>query len=140
MRGTAPLFVNAIGDLGSPFWRTDVRARFEPRSDDTAACAYAVVESIAFLVRANFERLAPAARVIATGGLAQRASMRALLARVLRVPVLAGPAEATAHGVASLLGGVTPGAVARGGDASAGGSDACLADRYRRWCSLLSPV
>ena len=135
----APLFVNSVGELGSPFWRTGVPPRFEPQPNDTAAGAYAVVESIAFLVRANFESLPRAARVVATGGLAQQAFMRALLARVLRVPITAGPLDATAHGVASLLGGVTGArAAAHADDASADGSDARLEDRYGRWCSLLS--
>ncbi|MEX0900975.1 MAG: FGGY family carbohydrate kinase [Gammaproteobacteria bacterium] len=135
----APLFVNGIGGVGSPFWRTDVRARFEPDAGDAASRAYAVLESVVFLVRANFDRMTPARRVVATGGLAAQPFVRTLLTRVLGTPVETGPREATVQGLAALLGcAVTaPRAAERGDDTSAGGSAECLAGRYARWCSLL---
>ena len=136
---SAPLFVNGVGGVGSPFWRTDVRTRFEPDHGDHAARAYAVVESIAFLARANFERMPPARRVVATGGLATQPFMRTLLAETLRAEIETGPHEATARGLATLLGcapNARRGAV-RDDGASAGGSAGCRADRYARWCSLL---
>lgn len=135
---SAPLFVNGIGGVGSPFWRTDVRTRFEPDQGDPKARAYAVIESVAFLVRANLDRMAPARRVMATGGLVSQPFVRTLLADVLGVPVVTGPHEATARGLAALLGcAVTARAVVPDDGASVGGSAECLAGRYARWRSFL---
>ncbi len=136
---TAPLLVNGIGGVGSPFWRTDVHTRFEPDRGDAAARAYAVIESIAFLVRANFDRMPPAGRLVVTGGLAAQPVVNTLLARVLNLRTETGPREATSQGLASLLGCAPTAsrAIVRDGDASVGGSAECLADRYARWCSLL---
>ncbi|MBD3618259.1 MAG: hypothetical protein HUJ28_02140 [Chromatiales bacterium] len=68
-----PLFLNGVGGLGSPWWGT-TRPRFiEETPASPAARITAVVESIAFLVVENIERLREAglraARLVFTGGL-----------------------------------------------------------------------
>lgn len=68
-----PLFLNGVGGLGSPWWGT-TRPRFiEEAPVSPAARITAVVESIAFLVAENIERLREAglraARLVFTGGL-----------------------------------------------------------------------
>lgn len=110
----APLFVNSVGDLGSPFWRTGVRARLEPDRGSAVERAYSVVESIAFLVRANVTRLRDEGlavqQVRASGGLAASGFVCRLIAAALDAPVVrSGDLEATARGVLTLLGGAPDG-------------------------------
>ena len=109
-RHDAPLFINGVGGLGSPFWKPGCPVRFEGEGEENAAArTVAVVESIAFLVQANAEAmeaaLGPARRIVVTGGLAVLDGLCRRLAELGGIPV-ERPArrEATAAGLAWLLG------------------------------------
>jgi hypothetical protein len=54
-----PLFLNGIGGLGSPFWRSDFESRFVG-TGTTGTRLLAVLESIAFLLYTNYRELAGA--------------------------------------------------------------------------------
>jgi glycerol kinase len=99
-----PLFINAVGGLGSPWWRPDVESRFIGRGDRLAQFA-AVVESILFLIAENLTLMQadhPARRVLLTGGLSRSDWLCRRLACVVGLPVSRGLTEATARGVAAL--------------------------------------
>ncbi len=103
-----PLFMNGVGGLGAPFWIADFATEFVGDGDDLQRLA-AVIESIAFLLAVNLERMREAAgleRIVISGGLARSDYLcRALAAvtglEVARFAVL----EATARGVAFLAAG-----------------------------------
>lgn len=105
---TAPdlLFLNGISGLGSPWWRSHFESRFIGVGDGDARFA-AVVASIAYLVRENFDALrssGPMARVIVTGGLSQSDGLVQLIADLCEVPLLRPDyPEATSQGVLGLL-------------------------------------
>jgi glycerol kinase len=106
--GEMPLFINGVGGLGAPFWRSDFPCEFVGNGDDDARLA-AVIESIAFLLCVNLEALQRAAqlrRICISGGLARNDYLCRCLASLsgLRVerPLLV---EATARGVAFLAAG-----------------------------------
>lgn len=102
----APFFLNGVGGLGAPFWAPDFRSRFE--GNGTVRDRFrAVIESIAFLVRANLDEmgrhLRPPAQLITTGGLSRNRLLRRLLSRLTGAPVAcAAETEATARGLAFL--------------------------------------
>jgi glycerol kinase len=103
-----PLFMNGVGGLGAPFWRSDFPCEFVGHGDDDTRLA-AVIESIAFLLCVNLDalhRAAPLRRIRISGGLARNDYLCRCLASLsgLRVerPLLV---EATARGVAFLAAG-----------------------------------
>jgi glycerol kinase len=140
--GDPPLFMNGVGGLGSPFWRSDVVNRFDGAGDTRAKMA-AVWESIAFLVQVNVDAMsvrdpAPLCLVVSGGVAASDGWCRRLAAlsglEVVR-PVLA---EATARGLAWLVAGrpagwTLPAAPAR----FAPTEDVALRDRFERWRALM---
>lgn len=105
-----PLFLNGVGGLAAPYWRTDFRSRFVESGDvDDSARIVAVVESVAFLVAEILRAMEPSQgrprRVRAGGGLAQLDGLCARLASLAGVPVeRQAEAETTALGLARLLG------------------------------------
>jgi glycerol kinase len=114
-----PLFLNAVGGIGSPWWRTDLEPRLldaDPAGcrNDPAPCLAAVVESIAFLLTANLRTLCAiepgVRRVVAGGGLSHSDALLGRLAALSGLPVerLSEP-EATLRGVAWLAGDRPPG-------------------------------
>lgn len=138
----APYFINTVGDLGSPFWITGVEPRFIPADPAPAEANYAITESIAFLVRANRERMPPAPRLLLAGGLSQNRLLCRLLAAALRVPAQRHDlAEASAAGVAALL--AAPGTGTGPTQTETFEPDPALADvldeRYSHWLELLFP-
>lgn len=137
-----PLFVNGVGGLGAPFWRPDCPVRFSaPASLEDEAVA--VVESIVFLLQANIEAMlastgAPRPEGLrASGGLAQLDGLCGRLSDLsgLTVARPQGLEEATAFGVARLLGAVPP-APADGARFEPGPAGR-LAARYAAWRRLL---
>jgi glycerol kinase len=101
----APLFVNSIGGLGSPYWRQDVEARFIPATQSAARRAVAVIDSIAFLVRRNLEEMHPdSLRAIqVSGGLSRLDGLCQRISDLAGLPVRRHEdPEATARGVAWL--------------------------------------
>ncbi len=103
-----PLFLNGVSGLGSPYWQANFRSRFIGRAD-RGKKFLAVIESIAFLLCTNLERMrarqAPLRRIVATGGLASRPELCQRLADLSGLRVIRPEEhEATARGVAVLLG------------------------------------
>ena len=101
-----PLFVNAVGGLASPFWKSHARPDFVGNSD-LAGRAVAVIESIAFLLQANLDAMRdggrPVRRLIAVGGLSRLDGLLTRIASLAGIPVLrAAHGEATAYGAARL--------------------------------------
>jgi glycerol kinase len=138
-----PLFLNCVGGLGSPYWRASCVSSFSAPADLAAQTA-AVIESIAFLLRVNADAMALAAGpaggaacVVVSGGLARLDGLCRRLADLLGLPVARPVAvEATARGLAWLLGG-TPPADERAPDVFMPHSDAALQARFRRWRRLI---
>ena len=103
-----PLFLNRIDGLGSPWWQTQLAPEFttqaDPASLTTPQRLLAVLESIAFLIRANAEamqeRLGSARRVVICGGLSQSATLCELIADTLQQDLKRlRPVEGTAWGL-----------------------------------------
>lgn len=99
-----PLFLNGVGGVGSPFWR----ARFEPRfigEGTELERVAAVVESIAFLICENIDRMrAGAGRIIASGGLSSSDYLCECVAALSGLPLERSRLqEATACGLAFLV-------------------------------------
>ncbi|HEC15883.1 MAG TPA: hypothetical protein ENI99_04810 [Sedimenticola sp.] len=105
-----PLFINTVGGLGSPWWKTGGRPRFTGRRPiQKAARHVAVIESIVFLLQHNIERLRQlqaVARLHVSGGLSRLDGLCQRLADLsgLEVARIADP-EATARGAAWLAAG-----------------------------------
>lgn len=100
-----PIFINGIGGVGSPFWRSDVAPQFKGEGSE-AAQVQAVVESIAFLLCRNLELMkdATTARVLASGGLSSSDYLCECVATLSGLPVeRADIREATALGLAFLI-------------------------------------
>ncbi len=102
-----PLFINAIGGLGSPFWQPGLEPRFigsgTPKMKLTS-----VLESIAFLLTVNIQCLQRAGyqpnKLIVSGGLANIRGFCQILADVSQIDVWRPlQLEATALGAVYLL-------------------------------------
>jgi glycerol kinase len=145
-----PLFVNGVSGVGSPFWIPNLASRFVGDragngEEATAARMVAVVESIAFLVRANLDafehRLARARRIVATGGLSRLDRLCTRIASLADTRIERPPAlEATAIGLARLVAADTADTAERGepGDEIEPRPDPALARRYASWLDEMS--
>lgn len=138
-----PIFVNGVGGVGSPYWKSDLESYFVGASSE-AGQVQAVIESIAFLICRNLERMQepPAQRVLASGGLSGSDYLCECIATLSGVRVeRASLREATALGLAFLI-----------ADRPANWqpqisfetfepiADADLSERYARWCQLMESV
>jgi glycerol kinase len=105
-----PLFLNAVGGIGSPWWETRLQAGWrDDAGRDDAARMVAVVESILFLLADNLKPIRqerPVQRLRVTGGLSRLDGLCRRLADLTGLPVerIEQP-EATARGVAWLCAG-----------------------------------
>lgn len=136
-----PLFLNGVSGVGSPFWNPALASRLVG-GGDLRQRLRAVVESIAFLLRANLDAMSShagrPARIVATGGLSRSDALLAALATLAGVPVeRLDDVEATARGVAFLAAGCPAGwsVPARGRHEPS--RDAALEARYARWLGLM---
>jgi len=139
------LFLNGIAGLGGPFWQ----ARFDSRfvggdSAEPWQKAVALVESIAFLLQANVEHMAPhvppLARIRISGGVSRLDGLCRRLASLNGVPVhRRDDPEASARGIAYLAAG-RPAQWHAGAseDVFAPRDDLPLRERYRRWRALMA--
>lgn len=105
-KANPPFFVNAIGGLAAPFWVADAESGFIG-DGDTGEQAVAVIESIAFLVKANLQAMEsciPGVKnIIASGGLAELDGLLQRVADLSGVPVQRSTKlQATAYGGARL--------------------------------------
>ncbi|MGH8283278.1 MAG: FGGY family carbohydrate kinase [Gammaproteobacteria bacterium] len=104
----APLFLNGISGLGSPYWVSSFRSRFIGRGNPMQKML-AVVESVVFLLCVNLERMQDTGtrprRIVVSGGLAQWDGLCQRIADLSVLPVQRPVLhEATATGLAWLLG------------------------------------
>jgi glycerol kinase len=104
-----PLFLNGIAGLGSPYWVADFPTRFVG-DGKTWMKAVAVVESIAFLLQVNIERMqelgSPPQQLQVSGGLARLDGLCQRLADLSGLRVYRpAQSEATARGTAYLAAG-----------------------------------
>jgi glycerol kinase len=135
--GEPPLFINGVGGLGAPWWRSEFPVEFLGPGDESARLA-AVLESIVFLLCVNLRALAgsaPLERIRVSGGLARSDYLCRCLAAASGLPVERHAlAEATARGVAFLAAGEpsgwTPPPLERRFDPA---GDAAVAARHARW-------
>jgi len=139
------LFLNGIAGLGGPFWQ----ARFDSRFVDGDGGqpwqqAVALVESIAFLLQANVEHMAPyvppLARIRVSGGVSRLDGLCRRLASLNGVAVhRRDDPEASARGIGYLAAGRpahwNTGAIE---DVFEPGDDPGLRERYRRWRALMA--
>jgi glycerol kinase len=107
-----PVFLNTVGGLGAPWWRTGPKPAFLEAPESSAAAMVGVVESIAFLIQANVAilcELNPAVSVIqVSGGLANLDGLCQRLADLSGLPVQRPlQVEATARGIAWQAAGAT---------------------------------
>jgi glycerol kinase len=135
-----PLFRNGVGGLGSPFWNPDAPIGFD-RAAGLAAETVAVLESIAFLLQVNIEAIRAAAReaasrIVISGGLARLDGLCQRLADLSGLAVERPPEfEATACGLAWLLGGVAAGRQESTRFEPGPAED--IEARFRRWRALM---
>lgn len=104
----APLFLNGISGLGSPYWTSGFRSRFIGRGTPMQKMQ-AVMESVIFLLCVNLERIRSTGNephgIVVSGGLAQWDGLCQRLADLGTLPVHRPVLhEATASGLAWLLG------------------------------------
>ena len=104
-----PVFINTIGGLGSPWWKSD-QAPTLLGDGDSWQKAVAVAESIVFMLHANVEVLLESGLVVnrlqVSGGLAQLNGLCQRLADLTMRPVYRpAETEATARGIAWLAAG-----------------------------------
>ena len=101
-----PLFINSIDGLGSPWWQPGPEPEFVGQHErhDTDARLLAVVESIAFLIKACSdamnEHVGAPTRIVVSGGLSRSDPMCTLIADLLDIEtVRLDCAEGTAMGL-----------------------------------------
>ena len=102
-----PIFINTIGGLGSPWWRSSVEAHFLNDEHLSAAVRYvSIIESIVFLIQHNLHHMQnfiPLKRLKISGGLSQLDGLCQKIADLSRLPVeRIIETEATARGAAWL--------------------------------------
>jgi len=138
------LFLNGIAGLGGPYWQARFDSRFVGDAAEPWQQAVALVESIAFLLQANVEHMAPfvppLARMHVSGGVSRLDGLCRRIAALNGVPVhRRDDPEASARGIAYLAAGRPPqwdsGAAAA---IFAPRDDVGLRARYRRWRALMA--
>jgi glycerol kinase len=138
---SAPIFINGVGGVGSPYWQADRPSYFMSEAGEPEQ-VQGVVESIAFLICRNIERMSSERkpqRVLASGGLSSSDYLCECIASLSNLPVeRAGVREATALGLAFLIAGEPadwnpPNTF----ETFSPEPDASLLDRYRRWAAAM---
>lgn len=137
----APFFLNGVSGLASPFWKPDFESRFVGDGTDLQQCR-AVLESVAFLIKANLDEMdrhrPSAARLVASGGLAENRLLCRMLACLAGVPVdRASDREATSRGLAFLVAGMPADFQAPPLQRFEPDPDQQLLARYLKWLALM---
>ena len=138
------LFLNGIAGLGGPFWQARFDSRFVGDDAEPWARAVALVESIAFLLQANVEHMAPwvpaFSRIRVSGGVSRLDGLCRRLASLNGVPVhRRDDPEASARGIAYLAAGrPAQWHAGAGEDLFEPREDRGLRERYRRWRALMA--
>ena len=139
------LFLNGIAGLGGPFWQARFDSRFVGDGEaEPWQQAVALVESIAFLLQANVEHMAPyvpeLSRIRVSGGVSRLDGLCRRLASLSGVPVhRCDDPEASARGIAYLAAG-RPAHWHAGAaeDVFEPQHDPALRSRYRCWRALMA--
>ena len=105
-----PIFINTVGGLGAPYWRSDIEPEFinhEPSEHNLQQTMLAVLESIIFLLMINIERIRDLKTEIhyieISGGLSQINILCQSLSDLSQLVVRkSGGTEATSKGIAWL--------------------------------------
>ncbi len=132
-----PVYLNGISGLGSPFWVPDFQSGFVGGGDAQRRMV-AVYESVLFLLQVNLMCLTRAgeapAEIVVTGGLSSIDGLCQRLANLTKLavhrPVIR---EATARGMAWLLGGYAGRWPAPDRELFQPLPDPAIEDRFRRW-------
>jgi glycerol kinase len=132
-----PIFLNGVGGLGSPDWRSDFPSRFVGEGTPEQRLL-AVAESIVFLVERNLALLrplgTPCTHVLATGGISRSDRFCQTLADLTGLPVhRPAHCEATARGAAFLLAGRPTDWAALPQHEFLPRQNPALSARHRRW-------
>lgn len=132
-----PVFLNGYSGLGSPWWRESFRSRYEGEGPPGARLT-AVLESITFMLHVNLaairDRLGPPVCIRVGGGLSRLDGFCQRLADLSGVPVHRPvQIEATARGLAWLVGGREPDWSMPGGERFRPRPSPGLYSRFRRW-------
>jgi len=146
-----PVFINTIGGLGSPWWRSDITPVFVASEDspndtvsETASKTVAIIESIVFMVCTNldiFRPELPVSRLRVSGGLSELDGLCQRLADLSALPVeRINQPETTARGVAWLAAGKPDSWSDIDIDAFKPGSDPGLNARYILFNKTLSKL
>lgn len=143
----SPIFMNTVGGLGSPWWRSGLEPRWlaAPAGTMPACQTAAVAESILFLIQANLEVMSKAGLVFdalrVSGGLAALDGLCQRLADLSGYRVARSPTtEATARGVAWLVAGRPPGWGQHEDQRFDPQPAAALRDRYTRFRNALNEL
>jgi len=136
-----PLFINTVGGLGSPFWRTDIQPYFIGDGSVTAKFI-SILESILFLLKINMKHmdnyLELSDGIIVSGGLSMIEGLCQNLADLTQLPVYRSKqTEATARGVAGLLAQTLPKAADHLSYVPKKNED--LLQRYQNWLTIIDP-
>jgi glycerol kinase len=141
-----PVFLNSVGGLGAPWWRSGPEPRFLAVPESPAAAMAGVAESILFLVQANIDLLRdmePGVKAIRiSGGLARLDGLCQKLADLGGLIVQRQEqTEATARGIAWLAAGGPAGWSSDGEEQTfTPENDEKLLGRYQRFIEVLKPV
>jgi len=106
-----PLFINAVGGMGSPYWLSTIKPEFVGVVDnDELSALIAVVESIAFMIADNIAlmkvHLSKLDHIIAGGGVSACRYLCECIASLTTLPVTrVNEQELTAKGLAWLIAG-----------------------------------
>lgn len=104
-------FLNAIGGLGAPYWRTDLKSQFSPDLSPQEKI-FAWIESVIFQIAVNIELLKKAGeinQVHISGGLGKSNQLCQRLADVCELNVCRSDnADATLQGAACMATGLSP--------------------------------
>lgn len=134
-----PLFINAVGGLGSPFWCTDIQPHFV--GDGSIGAKFiSILESILFLIKINMKHmdrdLNLSNGIIVSGGLSMIEGLCQNLADLTQLPVYwSKQTEATAQGLARLLAQTPPQAVDHFSYLPQKNAD--LLQRYQNWSIIM---
>lgn len=143
---TPPLFINTVGGLGAPWWKTGPEAYFGDANVTAPQAMVAVIESILFLIQINVHLLRTTQPYIAgiriSGGLANFDALCQKLADLSGLTVRRPPqVEATARGIAwQALGSGVDWPASGPVDSFTPRDNPGLRSRYERFVSILKAL
>lgn len=134
-------FLNSVGGLSAPYWRTDVQSRFsENLTADEKICAW--IESIVFQIAVNVQLMNEPGiveKIIISGGLSRADNVCQKLADITQVLVCRNEnSDATLQGIACMAAGIPIGWKTTGdNELFAPRGDSGLQQRFEVWQSAM---